>query len=1049
MSSSPEPELIYDSGSDGYNQLDNDNDNDNDNEHLNLGSGGLLPGDVDLQKDTHDNADVNEENENYNTHIQDTDIPLPTLPSLKRKAMDEASDSPSKLTKAKAHTNALDSAQRPRQSKPAEEESPFWPKAESRNSQTKFKRQSLVGVSGDGGDGRIDADGDTTGGNSRLKQLFAIGDAPRSPRTEVLNKRFQHQNQDQHKNHDQDHDKENPFYDAFVDVHEHPHHNYGEDFHSDSTTDPRPVIVKHESDVGAVRGWSPGEDENENENESESDSDHHSENDSQRINNYMRRNKQREDDDNLNGFTIYTQDDAQITRNPQHSLNAAQKLKQTIENVHIVSLDALMEASSESAQFLDSSAAPLKRLSNIMAEHSRWIETFVRVVDQKKHNEAIFVVTMSIALSPSSIMSHRPSADNGPLLPQHNRDDDDGDKDVIFDEAAPLNGSPGGTHNRTRRQKWQSPRSKNIMVISGCLFIIPILCLLSPLLALDTLVPHPPQEAHAPKHHFSLTDAKSDAGSHTQDHRPWPTDDGFPSEPFRTDLGDVGGTQTGAEAFIVQTAAAYPLESALNPAIVKPTAKDARGPDDFDVLRHLGPLTPYTSSPNYLPTTPLAPDTCQVEEVHMLHRHGSRYPTPNSMPLRFSDKLSAAVKEAYDSDYNIGFHGELAFLNEWKYALGEAILTPVGRWQLYNSGAGFRLKYGHLLTKLTEHKPVFRTTTQDRMYKSAINWLAGFFGVESWQEESHLSIMHEASGYNNTLAPWEICPREDSYQSKAHVGKWRNKYLRNALKRLNKLAFGYEFEIGDVFAMQELCAYETVSLGYSEFCHLFTKQEWEGYDYSWDLQFYYDAGFGSPTARAQGLGWVEETLARITKQTPAPYDSTTNSTLNEDPVTFPLDMPMYTDFTHDTVIANVVAALNLTQFAAPLPSNRIPRPSRHSSRWRTSHISPFAGNLVVQVLSCDGGEGISDVSEKEDAWEITKTHKVPRAGRYIRLALNDAVHDLSGLGCPFDDEGLCPLDTFTDALNRVREEVDFEGDCHGKWDMGANDHVSSGRPPVQ
>lgn len=87
-------------------------------------------------------------------------------------------------------------------------------------------------------------------------------------------------------------------------------------------------------------------------------------------------------------------------------------------------------------------------------------------------------------------------------------------------------------------------------------------------------------------------------------------------------------------------------------------------------------------------------------------------------------------------------------------------------------------------------------------HSHSINWLAGFFGVESWQEESHLSIMHEASGYNNTLAPWEICPREDSYQSKAHVGKWRNKYLRNALKRLNKLAFGYEFEIGDVFAMQ-------------------------------------------------------------------------------------------------------------------------------------------------------------------------------------------------------------------------------------------------------
>jgi hypothetical protein len=31
-----------------------------------------------------------------------------------------------------------------------------------------------------------------------------------------------------------------------------------------------------------------------------------------------------------------------------------------------------------------------------------------------------------------------------------------------------------------------------------------------------------------------------------------------------------------------------------------------------------------------------------------------------------------------------------------------------------------------------------------------------------------------------------------------------------------------------------MCAFETVALGYSKFCELFTEKEWEGFDYSWD-----------------------------------------------------------------------------------------------------------------------------------------------------------------------------------------------------------------------
>lgn len=41
--------------------------------------------------------------------------------------------------------------------------------------------------------------------------------------------------------------------------------------------------------------------------------------------------------------------------------------------------------------------------------------------------------------------------------------------------------------------------------------------------------------------------------------------------------------------------------------------------------------------------------------------------------------------------------GDLSFLNSWTYKLGEEILTPFGRQQLYDLGVSMRMKYGFLL----------------------------------------------------------------------------------------------------------------------------------------------------------------------------------------------------------------------------------------------------------------------------------------------------------------------------------------------------------------
>lgn len=73
---------------------------------------------------------------------------------------------------------------------------------------------------------------------------------------------------------------------------------------------------------------------------------------------------------------------------------------------------------------------------------------------------------------------------------------------------------------------------------------------------------------------------------------------------------------------------------------------------------------------------------------------------------------------------------------------------------------------------------------------------------------------------------------------------------------------------------------------------------------SLDLTFWYNSAFGSPVARVQGIGYIQELIARLTHTPIATHNSSTNSTLNDNPVTFPLGQSLYVDATHEVVVLN-------------------------------------------------------------------------------------------------------------------------------------------------
>ncbi|EPQ60548.1 phosphoglycerate mutase-like protein [Gloeophyllum trabeum ATCC 11539] len=493
--------------------------------------------------------------------------------------------------------------------------------------------------------------------------------------------------------------------------------------------------------------------------------------------------------------------------------------------------------------------------------------------------------------------------------------------------------------------------------------------------------------------------------------------------PGASEVGYPGPTPTGDEAAAIETAPPSYMESVYPLSDPLPSGPETPG---FDVIRYWGNLSPWYSVPSAaqgLPyASPQVPTNCSITQVHLLHRHGARYPTSGSGPANFAAKLHASVVNG--TGFNAS--GALAFLASWEYKLGAEILTPFGREQMYDLGVGFRVKYGKLLKGFTQ-LPVFRTTSEDRMLNSALNFAAGFFGAQTFTQDYYQSIIIEASGYNNTLAPSNACPNNngpigsigDSLEN-----DWIAIYLTPALERISPFLPGLNLTVSDIYSMQQLCAYETVALGFSDFCGLFTQEEWEGYEYSNDISFWYNNGPGNPTSAAMGLGWVGELVSRLTQEPITGPLAEVNTTLAND-ATFPLNQPIYVDASHDTVISAILTTMNMTSMTrtGPLPTDHIP----YDRSYIVSQIAPFGSNLVGQVLSCPASS--------------TPTH--------IRWILNDAVLPLTGIqGCAEDANGLCELSTFIAAYKQRLTEVDYDFDCYASYTTPSPDAILDGQFPA-
>ncbi|KAH7097925.1 phytase [Auriculariales sp. MPI-PUGE-AT-0066] len=386
------------------------------------------------------------------------------------------------------------------------------------------------------------------------------------------------------------------------------------------------------------------------------------------------------------------------------------------------------------------------------------------------------------------------------------------------------------------------------------------------------------------------------------------------------------------------------------------------------------------------------PPGCQVKMANVIQRHGARYPTEDfAEHLQEAVKSMQAVPEWKDQLFK--------FIPSYRYLLGENDLVPFGAKQSFDAGVVAALRYQTL------GLPYVRASDSPRVVYSAKNWTAGYTDVTGHTLPAML-VIDETGPLTNTTLNNNMCPPAFNHHTNDERDAWADKAAPKIIKRLRRAAVppsSLKMQHEELFSLMALCSFDTLSSAKfdtppgqeptSPWCGLWTEKDIQKFEYWMDIDKYYDTGYGNKLGPVQGIGYVDEILARLTRTPVAKWDAhkrtSVNHTLDDNHETFPLDRNFYVDFSHDDQqIVAIVSALQLQKPKRPLS----PSKWKPSQEWVASAIVPYSARLVFEVLECGAEQP-----------------------QQVRALLNDAVVQLP-TPCPADAEHkLCQLDTFVES----------------------------------
>ncbi|XP_045603682.1 multiple inositol polyphosphate phosphatase 1 [Procambarus clarkii] len=337
---------------------------------------------------------------------------------------------------------------------------------------------------------------------------------------------------------------------------------------------------------------------------------------------------------------------------------------------------------------------------------------------------------------------------------------------------------------------------------------------------------------------------------------------------------------------------------------------------------------------------------CTAQQMWLLNRHGTRYPTKNDMGklLSILPSMSQQIEANHQQGRGCLNQDDISQLGSWFPPYGphdKEQLQEMGYDELTSIGEYWRDMFPHLFN-VTYDPAKFKVefTVKNRTGQSAYHFLKGMFGDDVVGNIE----FPEPFSPNFILRFYKACPRwlREVYRNSETTYKERTLFTHSEVFQSvahavsARLGFMHPLKPGEIEAIYDECRYETAwwPSQKSAWCSAFSHYDFEVMEYHQDLKYYYEDSYGHPlnskTACRTLCDLYNNFRMTISKGEAKPQGI------------------FY--FAHDKTIFKVLASMGLYHPPEHLRHDNFA--DLRSRKWRTSFISPFGANVAFVLYRC-------------------------------------------------------------------------------------------------
>ncbi|XP_059483647.1 multiple inositol polyphosphate phosphatase 1-like isoform X2 [Neocloeon triangulifer] len=333
----------------------------------------------------------------------------------------------------------------------------------------------------------------------------------------------------------------------------------------------------------------------------------------------------------------------------------------------------------------------------------------------------------------------------------------------------------------------------------------------------------------------------------------------------------------------------------------------------------------------------------------MTIRHGTRNPSKfviESMQNILPSLRDKIVKLHRDGEGKL-CDSEASNLLFWLPRLNiseEKNLVAEGERELEGLGTRVFFNFPELLSHEENKFLNFRYTDTQRTLKSALHFTNGMFGSN---DTSHVQYSKSPHKHDPLLRFYKSCEKwkteidDHPDTGMLHQLAFKNGSEFSELKSdvANRLGLqDNALTILDIEIMYQTCAFESAwneNGTASPWCAVFSKENLQVLEYSSDLKYFWNDGYGYEINHEQACPMIQDMLAN--------FKNASRATHHAKGVFY---------FTHSGALLKVLAHLGLYRDKEPLQHHNFDQ-HKSSRLWRVGRIDSFAANLAAVLYSCE------------------------------------------------------------------------------------------------